>query len=96
MTFKERVYQCVQNIPKGTVASYKEIAYCAGKPGAARAVGTLMARNSDPSVPCHRVIKSNGEIGEYNGLKGEKIKLLKKEGVRIQGTKVVQYHHDRT
>ena len=37
----------------------------------ARAVGSLMAKNTDKNVPCHRVIRSDGSIGSYNGLCGE-------------------------
>jgi len=56
------------------------VAKKAGKPGAARAVGNIMARNVDKSVPCHRVIRSDGKLGGYNGLQGQKRILLAKEG----------------
>lgn len=78
--FKERVLKIVKIIPKGKTMSYKDVAKVAGSPLAYRAVGSIMANNKDKTVPCHRVIKSNGELGGYNGLKGEKLKLLKKEG----------------
>ena len=42
----------------------------------ARAVGSLMAKNTDKNVPCHRVIRSDGSIGSYNGLKGKSKKQL--------------------
>ena len=81
--FSERVCDVVRRIPKGKTLSYKQVAAAAGKPGAARAVGTIMARNTDHSVPCHRVIKSDGKPGGYNGLKGEKEELLMEElGIR--------------
>ena len=82
MSFKERAEQVVRNIPKGSTMSYGEVAIRAGNPGAARAVGTLMKNNDDDSVPCHRVIKSNGELGGYNGRLGEKKKLLEAESGR--------------
>ncbi len=75
-TFTERVLVVVRSIPKGKTLSYKQVAAAAGRPGAARAVGTIMANNSDHDVPCHRVIKSDGTPGGYNGLKGEKEALL--------------------
>ncbi len=67
-------------IPRGKTMSYKQVATKAGHPLAARAVGAIMRTNKDKSVPCHRVIASNGKLGGYNGLQGEKEKLLRKEG----------------
>lgn len=79
-SFTARVLAVVRTIPKGSVLSYGQVAFAAGRPGAARAVGTIMKRNSDPNVPCHRVIRADGSVGEYNGLQGEKVRLLKAEG----------------
>jgi methylated-DNA-[protein]-cysteine S-methyltransferase len=80
-TFKEKVLAVVRKIPKGKIMMYKEVAQRAGRPKAARAVGTFMKNNFDPTVPCHRVIRSDGKIGEYNrGGPNAKIALLKKEG----------------
>lgn len=82
--FKQRVLAVVKSIPEGKTMSYQEVAAAAGSPGAARAVGTIMSRNSDESVPCHRVIRSDGSIGGYNGLRGRaKAELLEREA-RIQ------------
>ena len=78
--FQQKVYQAVKQIPKGTVFSYKDVAHIIGHPGAARAVGSALKKNTDPAVPCHRVIKSTGEPGGYNGLAGKTLSLLKKEG----------------
>jgi len=78
--FAERVRKIVREIPRGQTLSYGEVAKMAGNPGAARAVGTIMKNNTDTNVPCHRVIKADGSLGAYNGLRGEKRKLLKKEG----------------
>lgn len=79
MTFTQRVLQVVSTIPRGEVLTYQEVATKAGSPRAARAVGTIMKNNFDPAIPCHRVIKSNGEIGEYNRGKQEKVKKLAAE-----------------
>ena len=65
-TFAERVRNVVRQIPKGETKSYKEVAAAAGSAGAARAVGMIMKNNYDPSVPCHRVIRSDGKMGGYN------------------------------
>lgn len=62
--------------------SYQEVAEAAGSPRAYRAVGSIMRQNLDPSVPCHRVIKSDGSLGQYNRAGGTKLKekILREEG----------------
>ena len=81
MSFKEHVYEVVKKIPKGKVLTYKEVAKRAGNSNAARAVGNFMKSNFNPKIPCHRVIRSDGKIGDYNrGGRLAKIKILKKEG----------------
>jgi len=80
-TFTERVRDAVRAIPKGQTRSYGDVAKMAGAPGAARAVGSIMANNFDNTVPCHRVIRSDGTVGDYNrGGPNVKRALLKKEG----------------
>ncbi len=83
MSFKERVLGVVKKIPKGTTASYREVAEAAGRPGAYRAVGTILKGNDNPAIPCHRVIHADGSLGGYNGMKGKKEKLLRKEGALL-------------
>jgi len=62
--------------------TYKQVAVKAGNPKAARAVANIMAANYDPAVPCHRVIRSDGELGGYNrGGVVAKAALLRAEGV---------------
>ena len=81
-SFKEKVIGVVKKIPEGKVMTYGQVAAHAGNAKASRAVGTLMAMNVDKTVPCHRVVKSDGSIGMYNGLRGKsKSAILKKEGV---------------
>ena len=78
--FSERVYKVVARIPRGKTMTYKQVAARAGNPHAARAVGTLMARNYDETIPCHRVVYSDGRIGNYNrGGPSRKIELLLEE-----------------
>lgn len=79
-SFAKKVYQVVSKIPRGKVLTYKQVAAKAGSPGAYRAVGTILSKNIDDTIPCHRVVRSNGEVGEYNGLRGKKRALLKAEG----------------
>lgn len=79
--FTEKVLVIVRKIPKGKTLTYKQVAERAGNPGAARAVGTVMRQNYRPDVPCHRVVRSDGKIGDYNrGGQARKIELLKEEG----------------
>lgn len=79
--FTQKVLDIVRHIPKGKTMTYKQVAEKAESPNAARAVGSIMKNNYLPDVPCHRVIRSDGKIGDYNrGGKDQKIALLKKEG----------------
>ncbi len=68
-------------IPKGETRSYKQIAESIGHPRAYRAIGTALKLNPFPiTIPCHRVIRSDGSIGKYsNGGSRRKAQLLKKE-----------------
>lgn len=79
--FQDKVRDVVRKIPQGTVLSYKQVAYAAGNPNAARAVANTMATNFDTTVPCHRVIKSDGSLGGYNrgGIEAKR-SILKSEG----------------
>lgn len=88
LEFARRVYSVVKKIPKGKVSTYKEIAIAIGKPRAWRAVGNVLNKNRDPTVPCHRVVRTNLSIGGYS--KGTKVKIsrLIAEGIRIKNNKV--------
>jgi O-6-methylguanine DNA methyltransferase len=84
-TFVERVRAVVRTIPKGKTLSYKTVAEKAGNPKAARAAARIMAGNYDETVPCHRVIRSDGTLGGYNrGGVRMKRKLLVEEGVIVK------------
>ena len=65
-SFSDKVRDIVRKIPKGKTMTYKEVAARAGNPKAARAVGAVMRTNYDPSIPCHRVIASDGSMRSYN------------------------------
>jgi methylated-DNA-[protein]-cysteine S-methyltransferase len=82
-TFSDKVRHVVRNIPKGKTMTYKEVAARAGNSKAARAVGAIMRTNYDPSIPCHRVIASDGTMRGYNrGGISRKQEMLFEEGVR--------------
>ena len=85
-SFQRRVLLTTKSIPRGRVASYSGVAEKAGFPGACRAVGNVMATNPfPPIVPCHRVVRSNGEIGNFGSGIQLKKKLLLLEGVEFEG-----------
>ncbi len=87
-TFKEKVIEVVKQIPKGSVLTYKQVAKKAGNEKASRRVGTVMAQNQDTSVPCHRVIRSDGTLGRYNKLRGDsKQAVLQAEGYKMKMVK---------
>jgi len=75
----------VRQIEVGHVLSYKEVAKLAGNPKAYRAVANVMANNFDPNIPCHRVIRSDGQLGDYNrGGEDKKRALLESEGYTMK------------
>ena len=90
--FKDRVYAVVKKIPKGRISTYKIVARKL-KTKAYRAIGNVLAKNRDKEVPCHRVIKSNGELGGFRGKLNnkEKIRLLRKEGIKIKNNRIVDF-----
>jgi O-6-methylguanine DNA methyltransferase len=75
--FSDTVRNIVSAIPSGKTLSYKEVAIRAGNPRAARAVARILSSNSDTSIPCHRVICTNGTLGGYNEIR--KFRALSKE-----------------
>jgi O-6-methylguanine DNA methyltransferase len=82
-TFADRVREAVRQIREGQTRTYGDVAKAVGHSGAARAVGTVMRNNHDPTVPCHRVIRSDGTVGAYNrGGPSKKQSLLRAEGVK--------------
>lgn len=83
--FQKKVWAYTLTIPPGETRTYQEVAQAIGSPRAARAVGSALRKNPCLiDIPCHRVIRSDGEMGGYAGGGGEKKKmLLKKEGLFI-------------
>lgn len=80
MTFKQKIWHIVRRIPRGKTMTYKEVAAKAGRLHAYRAVGNILSTNRNPKIPCHRVIRSDGKIGNYNRGMRLKLEILKKEG----------------
>jgi methylated-DNA-[protein]-cysteine S-methyltransferase len=82
--FRAKTTEACRRIPYGEVWSYAELAEAVGAPDAARAVGSVMARNCWPIVvPCHRVLRATGRLGGFSSPRGLAMKadLLALEGV---------------
>ena len=81
----QEVYDLLLAIPPGKVSTYGDIANALGHPHAARLIGNILKRNSNPiHVPCHRIVKSNGMLGGYMYGISMKKQLLKEEGIKFQ------------
>ncbi|MBN1763233.1 MAG: methylated-DNA--[protein]-cysteine S-methyltransferase [Methanomicrobia archaeon] len=91
--FQADVLNLIQQIPKGRVTTYGELARAlTGSVNASRAVGQAVGKNPTPvQVPCHRVVRSDGTIGGYKLGVAAKIKLLNEEGLTIRSGKVVNF-----
>ena len=89
MEFTDYFYSLVKQIPKGRVSTYGALAVALGDIRASRAVGRMLNQNPyAPVVPCHRVVRSDGEFGgEREGAEQRK-RLLEKEGIPIKNGRV--------
>jgi len=87
--FEKKVYEITQRIPEGKVSTYGQIAKVLGNIKYARAVGNALHKNPYMIIiPCHRVVKSNGQIGGFAKGIEKKIELLKKENIKIINNRV--------
>lgn len=87
----ERIYEVVKLIPKGTVATYGQVAQLAGNKNWARVVGYALHANPDPeNIPCYRVVTKEGKVSEAFAFGGgnEQIRLLQEEGIEVTEGKV--------
>jgi len=84
--FQIKVWKYLKTIPKGKVKTYKQVAIGINRPKSARAVANACAKNPyAPKIPCHRVIRTDGDVGGYSAKGGTKTKkvLLIREGVQL-------------
>ena len=89
MNIEEKIYKKLLTVPHGKITTYKQLSKSVGLENGQRLVGQIMKKNPFPVIiPCHRVIKSNGDIGGY--LFGIDIKknMLRKEGICITKNKI--------
>lgn len=87
---RDRVYASLKLVPRGKVVTYKELANSVGST-AYRAVGRMMRDNKDPKkIPCYRVIRSDGLIGNYSAKGGpnKKIAMLRKDGIDVRNGRI--------
>ena len=90
--FQSQCYEALKKIPPGKVISYGGLARMIGRPLAHRAVGSAMNKNPfAPKVPCHRVVKSNGDLGGFADDIHLKIKRLHEEGVEVKNNRIVNF-----
>jgi methylated-DNA-[protein]-cysteine S-methyltransferase len=83
--FRREVWTAMRQVGAGEAVSYAMLAAAAGRPQAARAVGSACATNPvAPFVPCHRIVRSDGSLGNYGYGSGTKAAMLAHEG--YQGT----------
>ena len=87
--FQVSVWRFLRTIPEGEVLSYSEVAERIGKPKAIRAVGTACGKNRiGLLVPCHRVLRGDGQLGGYRWGLERKRQLLEQERQRVAGTRM--------
>jgi methylated-DNA-[protein]-cysteine S-methyltransferase len=85
--FERAVYLALLSVPAGATVAYGELAEMAGHPRAARAVGNVMAANPIPIViPCHRVIRADGALGNYGDDPEWKKRLLAHERASVRAS----------
>ena len=92
--FQLKVWNYLKTIPKGKVKTYKQVAIGINNPRSARAVANACSKNPyAPKIPCHRVIRADGNLAGYSGKGGIKTKksLLKREGFSFKPLKNIAF-----
>ncbi len=92
-TLENKIFEIIKEIPRGKVASYKQIALKVKDKNYSRLVGRIIATNKNwPEVPCHRIVYASGKIGNWSLKGGAKRKkdLLKSEGIVIKNNRVLK------
>jgi len=93
--FGLKVLAVLRRIPPGRVTTYGDVARLAGRPGAARAVGTIMRTAKQPGLPYHRVVAAGGRVGGYGGAPHLKPALLAAEGLTIRRRRILDFEQRR-
>ena len=92
MNIREYTYNLVRQIPAGRVSTYGAVAKALGNRGYTRAVGKYMNQNPNAdTMPCFKIVKSDGSLGGFGlGIK-DKIRRLKKDGIEVKDGKIVNF-----
>ena len=87
MRIEEKIYKKLLQVPYGKITTYGELSKSVGLKNGQRIVGQIMKKNPFPVIiPCHRVVKSNGDIGGYTFGINVKKTMLSKEGISVSYT----------
>lgn len=92
MNLSDYTYFLVRQIPAGRVSTYGAVAKALGNKGYARAVGKYMNKNPDAdTMPCFKIVKSDGSLGGFGLGINDKIRRLKKDGVEVKDGKIINF-----
>ena len=87
------MYKKLSQVPPGKVTTYSELAKAVGLKNGQRIIGQIMKKNPYPVIiPCHRVVKADGQIGGYAYGSTVKANMLKKEGIKINNGKILEWN----
>lgn len=94
MNLYEYTYDLVRQIPKGRVSTYGAVAKALGDIRASRAVGRMMNQNPNPdSMPCFKIVYSDGQIGGFGLGVEDKIRRLKQDGINVKNGKILDFEN---
>jgi len=92
MNTTEYTYYLVKQIPPGRVSTYGAVAKALGNPGYARAVGKYMNKNPDAdTMPCFKIVGSDGSLGGFGLGIDDKIRRLEKDGILVKDGRIVDF-----
>jgi O-6-methylguanine DNA methyltransferase len=92
MNIQDYTYRLVRQIPAGRVSTYGAVAEALGNKGYARAVGKYMNKNPDAdSMPCFKIVKSDGSLGGFGRGVDDKIRRLTEDGINVKNGKIINF-----
>jgi len=92
MNLKKYTYYIVRQIPSGRVSTYGAVAKALGNKAYARAVGKFMNKNPNAdTMPCFKIVKSDGTLGGFGLGINDKIRRLKEDGISVKNGKIVDF-----
>jgi methylated-DNA-[protein]-cysteine S-methyltransferase len=96
LTIEKKIYRALLQVPSGRIITYKELAKSVGLENGQRLIGQIMKKNPFPIIiPCHRVVKSNGDIGGFAFGVNIKKNLLLNEGVKTNKNKIINFEETK-